>query len=95
VRYQLSPRIERDLDEIAEWIAMDNPRRALKVLRELRIAFRRIAQDPLIFRLRPEIGKDARLAVVGHHVVLFWVRGSLVRFERVAYGGRDLPTLYP
>ena len=93
MRYALSPFIRRDLDEIAAWLAQDDPRRALKVIRQLRAEFRTIAQEPMLYRLRPELGADARLATLGHHVILFRIDGDLVRFERVVYGGRDLPPL--
>ncbi len=94
MRSRLSPRIKQDLDEIAEWIAQDSPRRALQTVRELRGEFRKIAEHPTLYRLRPEIGEDARLATLGHHVILFWIDGVLVRFERVVYGGRDLAPLF-
>jgi toxin ParE1/3/4 len=92
--YQLSPLVKSDLDEIAEWIVQDNPRHAIKVVRQLRAEFRKIAKNPMLYQLRPDIGEDARVAVVGHHVILFWIDGNVVRFERLVYGGRDLPSLY-
>ena len=94
MRSELSPLIKKDLDEIADWIAQDNPRRAVKIVRELRAEFNRIAQNPMLYQLRPDIGEDVRLASLGHHVILFWIDGDVVRFERVVYGGRDLPSFY-
>jgi plasmid stabilization system protein ParE len=49
-----------------------------------------IAKQPSLYRLRPELGKDARLAVMGQYVILFRVRSSAVRIERVVHGSRDL-----
>lgn len=95
MRYVLSPKFKCDLEEIAGWIAQDNPRRALRVLQEIRAQIRKIARNPMHYQLRTEIGEDARLAVVGRYVVLFRIDDTMVRFERVAYGGRDLPALYP
>jgi hypothetical protein len=43
-----------------------------------------------IYRLRPEIGAEARLATVGNYVILFRIRKDTVRIERVVHGGRDL-----
>ncbi len=94
MRYKLSPLIKGDLDEIAAWIAQDDPRRAVKVIRQLRAEFRAIAQQPRLYRLRPELGEEARLATLGHHVILFRIAADLVRFERVVYGGRDIPQLF-
>jgi toxin ParE1/3/4 len=47
----------------------------------------------LVYRLHSEIGEDARLAVVGHYVILFRIVSETVRIERVVFGGRDLPAL--
>ena len=93
MRLELSPYIERDLDEIADWIAQDNSLRAVSFIQEIREELRRIGAGPLLYQLRPEIGEDARLAVVGRYVILFRIAGEVVRIERVVFGGRDLPGL--
>lgn len=82
--------VEHDLEEIADWIALDSPGRAVSFVREIRAELNRIGREPLLYQLRPDIGEDARLAVVGRYVILFRVAGQTVRIERVVYGGRDL-----
>ena len=52
-----------------------------------------VGQNPLLYQLRPEIGDGARMAIVGRYVIVFRVKGGIVRIERVVYGGRDLLTL--
>jgi plasmid stabilization system protein ParE len=94
VRIELSPYVANDLEEIADWIAEDNPRRAVSFIHEIREAFLRIAEGPLHYQLRPDIGEDARVAVVGNYVILFWADAKVVRIERVVFGGRDLPPLF-
>ena len=47
-----------------------------------------------IYILRPDIGNEARMAIVGSYAILFRVSGEVVRIERVVYGGRDLPGVY-
>jgi plasmid stabilization system protein ParE len=49
-----------------------------------------IAKQPQIYRLRPELGAEARLATVGNYAILFRIRQNAVRIERVVHGGRDL-----
>lgn len=93
MRVELSRFVQTDIEEIGDWIAEDNPRRAVTFVQEIRDAFRRIGEGPLLFQLRPDIGEDARLAVVGRYVILFRVDGDVVRIERVVFGGRDLPPL--
>jgi len=93
MRMEFSPYVEGDLDAIGAYIALDSPRHALAFLKKIRAELRVIAKNPLLYRLRPEIGEHARLAVVGQYVVLFRVMEKIVRVERVVYGGRDLVEL--
>lgn len=93
MRLELSPFIEGDLDEIAMYIAEDNPRRAVTFIREIQAKFADIQRTPLLYHLRPEIGAEARLASLGNYAILFRVTADVVRIERVAYGGRDLPSV--
>ncbi len=94
MRVELSNFIESDLDTIAEYIAQDNPVRAVSFIQEIRSKFRLIGQNPRIYRLRPEVGEDARAAVVGQYVVLFHIINDTARIERVVYGGRDLWAMF-
>ena len=64
---ELSSFIESDLEAIADYIAQDNPMRAVSFIREIREELRLVGQNPLLYQLRPEIGEDARLAVVGRY----------------------------
>jgi toxin ParE1/3/4 len=93
MRLEFSRFVESDLEAIADYIAQDNPKRAVSFIREIRERIRAVGKNPLIYRLRPELGKDARMAVMGRYVILFHVVGEIVRIERVVYGGRDLLAL--
>lgn len=95
MRLELSRFLESDLDAIAAFIAEDNPHRAVSFIQEIRHKLYFIAQNPLAYRLRPEIGEEVRLAVHGRYIILFRLFGQTVRIERVVYGGRDLSQLEP
>jgi toxin ParE1/3/4 len=90
MRLRLSMLVAADLEEIVDFIAQDSPRHALRVLRLLRARMKEIARQPELYRLRPELGEDARLAVIGQYVILFRIRPNAVRMERVVHGARDL-----
>ncbi|MGD0158472.1 MAG: type II toxin-antitoxin system RelE/ParE family toxin [Terracidiphilus sp.] len=102
MRLELSRFVEGDLEAIADFIAEDNPERAVSFIRQIRHEILGIGKQPLLYQLRPEIGEAARLAVVGRYVILFRVVARTVRpavartvrIERVVYGGRDLPQLF-
>jgi toxin ParE1/3/4 len=90
VRLRVSHLVPGDLEEITEYIAQDSRRHAVRMLRLLRAQMKEIAKQPEVYRLRPEIGSDARLATVGNYVILFRIRKNAVRIERVVHGGRVL-----
>lgn len=91
MQLKLSRFIEGDLDDVASFIAQDNPRRAVTFIKEIRTKFSEIQLTPLTFQLRPDIGDEARMATLGNYAILFRIIGDVVRIERVVYGGRDLP----
>jgi toxin ParE1/3/4 len=93
MRPRLSPLVPGDLEEIADYIARDSPRYALRVLRLLRLRLKEIAKRPELYRLRPELGPDARMAVLGNYVILFRIHRNAVRIELVVHGGRELARL--
>jgi len=48
--------IESDLDQIADFIYQDNPRRAVTFIKEIRTKITEIQHNPLAYQLRPDIG---------------------------------------
>ena len=94
MRLRLSRFVPGDLEEIADFIAQDSPRHAVRVLRLLRARMKEIAKRPEIYRLRPKIGSEARVATVGNCVILFRIQGNAVRIERVVHGGRELLPIF-
>ncbi len=59
MRLIFAPLATADLEEIGDYIALDNPPRALSFIRELRAQCRKILDNPLAFPAR----KDATLAL--------------------------------
>lgn len=93
-KLELSRFIEGDLDDIADYIAEDNPSRAVTFIQDIRTKFYDIQRTPLIYQLRSDIGEGARMAIVGNYAILFRLMGEVVRIERVTYCGRDLPSVF-
>lgn len=94
MRLEISRFVEGDLDDIAGFIAQDNPRRAVTFVQDIRAKFLDVQRNPQLYQLRPDIGEEARMASVGNYAILFRVIGDAVRIERVTYGGRDLPAMF-
>ncbi len=93
MRVEFSAYVESDLDEIAAYIAADNPVRAVRFIDEIDAFFARIGENPRQYQLRPDIRPDMRLAVHGHYVILFRIRADCVSVERVVHGARNLVNL--
>jgi toxin ParE1/3/4 len=51
---------------IADYIAKDNPSRAVSFIREIRAQFLLIGRVPLAYQLRPDLGVSAPALVVGN-----------------------------
>ena len=62
MQLEFSRFVESDLDAIADYIAQDNPHRAITFIQEIRARFHAIRHRPLPYQLRPDIGKEARMA---------------------------------
>jgi plasmid stabilization system protein ParE len=51
MRIELSGFVEADLEATADWIAEDNPPRAVSFIRDIRAAFRRIGDGPQHYQM--------------------------------------------
>ena len=52
MRAHLTPQAEIDLEEIGDYIALDNPKRAVSFVREIRQHCEKIAEGPLHYGAR-------------------------------------------
>ena len=95
MRLELAPRVEDDLSDIGDYIALHSPTRAATFVDELIAQIERIGEYPFSYRLRPDIGTEARAAIHKNYLILFRIIGGVVRVERVVHGRRDLPQLFP
>ena len=92
MRVAISPRAERDLETIGDYIAEDNPARAATFISELRHRFAVIAKAPEAFRLRPELGEGVRSCAHGSYVIFFAVTKARLTIVRVLHGAMDAPS---
>lgn len=94
MRLAFTPLAEQDLEAIADYIAIDNPVRALSFVRELRAQCQRITLSPLGYRLRHELGKGIRSCAHGHYVIFFESDSDTVLIVRILHGTRDIPAVF-
>jgi toxin ParE1/3/4 len=89
-RLVFSPRAEADLEGIGDYIARDNPARAISFLDELRAHCDRIAATPGSYPAREDLAAGLRMAVHGRYLILFRTNPNSVRIERILHGARRL-----
>jgi toxin ParE1/3/4 len=90
----ITPLAEQDLEGIADYIATDSPRRAVSFLGELRKQFNKIAQSPLAFRLRPELGEGIRSLAYGNYVIFYQAIDQSLLIVRVLHGAMDIESRF-
>ncbi|QQB81606.1 type II toxin-antitoxin system RelE/ParE family toxin (plasmid) [Cupriavidus necator] len=74
---RLTPLAEAELEAIADYIARDNPRRALSFVRELRDRCLSLADMPLAFPLVPRCeDRGVRHRVHGNYQIFYRVVGD-------------------
>jgi toxin ParE1/3/4 len=88
------PQAERDLEEIGNFIAADNPARAVTFVRELRERCARIAAAPMAHTARPELGDNIRSCPYGRYVIFFHSTNGIVSIVRVLHSARDLSRVF-
>jgi toxin ParE1/3/4 len=93
VRVVLSNQAEIDLEEIGDYIAADNPVRAVSFVREMREHFLQIAKAPLAYTQRSELGDGVRSCTHGNYLILFIPDEREIFVARVVHVRRDLGAL--
>lgn len=93
MRLVITPLAEQDIESIGDYIARDNPRRALSFIRELRSQCQRISKTPQGYRLRDELGDGIRSCAYGNYVIFFEIKTDALRIVRILHGARDIPAV--
>jgi toxin ParE1/3/4 len=93
MRLSFSPRAELDIEEIGDYIARDNCRRAESFLNELEAHCYRIAEMPSAFPSREDLAAGLQMAVHGNYLIFFRLQDEAVRIERIIHGARRIGDL--
>lgn len=89
-----TPRAEIDLEEIGDYIALDNANRAVTFIREIRQHCGQISEGPTRYVARPDLGDAIRICAHGNYLIVFepYHNGALIL--RVLHGARNLPVIF-
>lgn len=93
-RVTRSPRANADLDDIWLHVALDSPAAADRLIDRIVTRCQGLAEHPRLGPARPDIAPDARMLVVGDHLILYRLQGVNVEIVRVVHGARRLAGLF-
>jgi putative addiction module CopG family antidote len=71
MRAHFTPQAEIDLEEVGDYIALDNPGRAVSFIREIRQHCEKIAGGPDHYAARPDLGDTIRICAHGNYLIVF------------------------
>jgi len=86
----ITPLAAFDLEEIGDYIALDNLIRARTFVAELRAHCEKICLNSAGYRLRPEVSDDLRSCAHGNYVIFFESTTEQVTIVRIVHGARDI-----
>lgn len=85
---------EKDLEEIGDFVAADNPRRAVSFIREILELCTKIGTAPLGYVARPELGENLRSCSHGRYLIIFQPTDDEILIVRVLHGARNIVALF-
>lgn len=87
----LTRQARADLKAVGDWIARDNPPRAVTFVQELRAACEELRIFPLAYPIVGDLaGSPVRKRVFGSYLILYEVDQSDVRILTIVHGARDV-----
>src|SRR5258708_17156835 len=92
MRAHFTPQAEIDLEEVGDYIALDNPRRAVSFIREIRQYCEKIAEGPHHYVARPDLGGTIRICAHGNYLIVFEPFDDGALILRVLHGARNVPS---
>jgi plasmid stabilization system protein ParE len=87
---KLTASAESDLRQIGDWIANDNPMRAISFVEELSLACRKLAEAPLaspVLASHPESG--VRRRPYRNYLIFYRLQDDVIEILHVVHGARD------
>jgi toxin ParE1/3/4 len=92
----LAPEAERDLDDIAYYIAKETGSLTIaeRLIDSITNRFYLLAEHPKIGRARDDLLAGARSFPVGHYLIVYDIDGEDVQILRVVHGRRNLAALF-
>ena len=94
MRVVFSLAFSKDLNEISDYIALDNPHRAVSFTEEIRQRCLTLRGMPESGTARPEFGLNMRSIPFGRYIIFYAIYSDRIRVVRVVHGARNLNAIF-
>ena len=91
---EFSPKSVEDLEEILDFIAGDNPCRAINLVATLREQCEALTAFPGLGARRDNLAQGLRVFPVGNFGIYYHTTETGVRIERILHAARDVDALF-
>jgi toxin ParE1/3/4 len=92
-RARLRPRAIVDLEEIGDYIAIDNPAAAVTLITDIMRCCDLLAESPLLGRDRNALCTGTRSFPIGRYIIFYSPAADGIEIVRVLHGARDVQSL--
>jgi toxin ParE1/3/4 len=90
----LTDEAREDLADIGNWVARDNPARAVTFIDEIEAYCLRVAAAPLSYPLLPGYeSRKLRRAIYGNYLIIYRIDPSAIVMIRILHGARDYESI--
>lgn len=92
--YFLTSQALQDLEEIYDFIADDNSKAALRLIKLFERNCKSIAKTPAIGRRRDELAPGLRSLSIRKYIIFYRYNKSRVEIIRIMHGARDISSFF-
>jgi len=84
----------KDLESIALYIALENPKRARSFTTELRQKAEKLSSHPKLYAKRDDLYPGLRMAVHGNYNIYYCELSEEILVARILHAARNIPRLF-
>jgi toxin ParE1/3/4 len=92
--FLLTLEAKRDLEEIHDFIAQDNPTVALSFINWIQEKCHTVAASPEIGRKREELGMELRSFPIKNYIIFYRIKNANIQIIRILHAARDVESVF-
>jgi toxin ParE1/3/4 len=92
--FLLTLEAKKDLEEIHDYIAQDNPSMALSFIISIQDKCQSVASSPEIGRKREELGSELRSFPIKNYIIFYRISNSNIQVIRILHAARDIESIF-